>query len=125
MYVAFGGTGDRVVTFVAGQIIRVWDARSGQMINMIETGLPEKRNRFGDIHNSVVLSDNGDFAFALNRDNFASASLWSLADGALIRRYSLPQSDSFNVALTDDGKSVYVVDKDDLYRWPGRAKDAL
>jgi len=125
MYVAFGGGGQRVVTHIAGQIIRVWDTRSGALIHAIGTGLPERRNANGAINNRILLSDNGDYAFTLNRDNFGLASLWSLADGALIRRYSLPKCDAYYVALPDDGKSVYMLDRDDLYRWPGRPKDAL
>ncbi len=124
VYVSFADQGNRLVTHAAGQIIRVWDSRTGKLVNTIETGLPERRDRNGAIHNRIVLSDNGDYAFAHNGDNFVPASLWSLADGVRIRRYKFPDNGPFSIAVSDDGKSVFVLDKGDLSRWPGRAKDA-
>jgi WD40 repeat protein len=124
VHVAFGAFGDHAITHAGGKIIRVWDSRSGALINTIETGLPEKRNANWFINNRIVFSGNGEYALAYNRDNFAPASLLSLADGTLIRRYKFPDNSSFNIALSEDGKSVYLLDKGDLNRWPGRPKDS-
>jgi len=124
VHVAFGAFGDHAITHAGGKIIRVWDSRSGALINTIETGLPEKRNANWFINNRIVFSGNGEYALAYNRDNFAPASLLSLADGTLIRRYKFPDNSSFNIALSEDGKSVYLLDKGDLNRWPGRPKRA-
>ncbi len=123
VHVAFGAFGDRVLTLAGGQVIRVWDTRNGDLLRTIEAGLPEKRNQNGMIDNHVVLSDNGDYAFFYNRDNFAPASLWSLAEGTLIRRYQFPDATTFSFAVPDDGACVYTMAGDALYRWPGRPKN--
>ena len=103
-----------------------FDSRSGALLQTIEAGLPEKRNRNGAINNRIVLRDAGDYALAYNRDNFGPASLWSLVDGGLVRRYRFSNNAyrPFAIAPSDDAKSVYVLDGDSLYRWPGRPKDA-
>ncbi len=111
--------GSQVVTFTAGQIIRVWDAESGRLLRTIRTGLPEKRNAEGRINNQITLSSNGRFAFSSNGDNFAPAVLWSVTDGVPLRRYQLPES-SWGFGLpTEDGKSVVVSSNENLYRWQG------
>ncbi len=118
--VAFAGRGDRVITHAAGQVVRVWDSRSGELLHTIETGLPEKRNKYWTIRNHIILGDNGDYAFAYNSDNFGTASLWSLEDGGLARRYRFPDSPTRSIALADDARSVYVLDRGELERWAGR-----
>ncbi len=120
IYVAFSGSGSRAVTYAAGKMIRVWDCCSGELINTIDTGMPEKRNGNWYINNHILLSGDGGYALAMNRDNFAPASLWSLADGELVRRYRFSGDASRRIALSDDAKSVYVLDKGELERWAGR-----
>jgi hypothetical protein len=119
--VAFADGGARVITHTVGQIIRVWDAGSGTLLHTIHTGLPEKRNKEGWMSNETELSSTGRFAFCHNRNNFGIASLWSLADGALQRRYRLPEKENtwLQAAPTDDGTAVYISSNGNLYRWPG------
>jgi WD40 repeat protein len=119
LYVAFGASGDRVITHTDGQIIRVWDTRSGEQQHAIETSLPQTRDKERRIRNRTVLSDNGDYALAYSRSSTVPASLWSLKDGTLLRRYKFPETESLSIALTDDAKSIYVLDSGDLYRWKG------
>ena len=121
---AFTDGGNRVITHAAGQILRVWDAESGRMLRTIRTGLPEKRNGTGRINNQITLSGDGRFAFAANWDNFAPAVLWSVADGAPLRRYQLPESGWGFGLPTNDGKSVIVSSNMNLYRWPGAPADS-
>jgi WD40 repeat protein len=120
VHVAFAAFGDRILTQAGGQVVRVWDTHTGDLLRTIEAGLPEKRNQNGMISNRVVLSDNGDYALFYNRDNFAPASLWSLADGERIRRYQFPDKIPFTFAVPNDGACVYVMAGDTLHRWPGR-----
>ncbi len=119
--VAFTDGGARVITHAVGQIIRVWDAGSGELLHTMHTGLPEKRNRVGYMDNRIVLSTTGRFAFCYNPSNFGTASLWSMADGVLQRRYQLPERATgwAQAAPTDDGTAVYITIGYDLYRWPG------
>ncbi len=117
--IAFAEGGSRVIASTAGQVIRVWDAESGRLLQTIHTGLPEKRNADGRINNQITLSANGGFAFASNWDNFAPATLWSLADGVPLRRYQLPETSWGYGIPTDDGKAVIVSSNDNLYRWKG------
>ena len=117
--IAFAHDGGRVITAVAGQIIRVWDAQSGKLLHTVRTGLPEKRNSDGRIDNQITLSATGRFAFAANWDNFAPAALWSLDDGTLLRRYQLPATSWGYAIPSDDGKAVLVQCNMNLYRWKG------
>ena len=123
--VAFADNGSRVITYAAGQVVRVWDAGSGRMLHAIHTGLPEKRNREGTISNKITLSANGRFAFSSNGDNYARAALWSVADGTLLRRYQLPESTWAQAMPADDGKAVSVISNYNLYRWPGAPQELL
>ena len=48
---AFCLDGSQVITMAAGQILRVWDAASGEAVRTIRTGLPARYNNYGYIHN--------------------------------------------------------------------------
>ncbi len=121
----FTEDGNRVITQMSGQIIRIWNAKSGKMLHTIHTGLPEKRNPRGEIRNSITLSANGRFAFASNLDAYGPAGLWSLTDGTLLRKYQIPQSSWIFCVPQDDGKAVFVLSNGDLYRWPGAPQELL
>jgi WD40 repeat protein len=115
----FAEGGSRVITQMAGQIIRVWDTGTGKLLQTIHTYLPEKRNARGEIRNAVTFSANGRFAFGCNADNFGPAGLWSLSDGSLLRKYRLPESTWLSGAPQDDGKALFIMSGGDLYRWAG------
>ena len=121
--VTFVEDGARVVTHTAGQVIRVWDAESGRMLRSVHTELPEKRNGDGRINNQIMVSENGRFAFAANADGFSPAALWSLDDGALLRKYELPASSWINGVPLADGTAVYVMTNANLYRWSGAPEE--
>jgi WD40 repeat protein len=123
--IAFSEGGDRIITHIQGQIIRVWDTNTFKLLHTIHTYLPEKRNARGEIKNGITFSANMRFAFASNGDNFGPASLWSLADGTLLRKYQLPQSNWISAMPQDDGKALFVISNGDLYRWPGAPQELL
>jgi WD40 repeat protein len=116
--------GARVVTLAGKQIIGVWDAGSGALLHTIQTGLSEKRVKNRPVQKSVVFSATGRFAFCHSSDGAAPATLWSLADGTLQRQYKLPAGLFTEAVPADDGTAVYVQSNRNLYRWPGRPKDA-
>ena len=121
--VGFSEGGEQLITLAEGQILRVWDITSGNLVRTIHTGLPEKRNADGEINNELFLSANGAYAFAYNRDGFAPATLWEVATGRRIRRYDLPPSSGSHhtqCAITDDGSKIYANLKDGLYILPGK-----
>jgi WD40 repeat protein len=122
----FTGNGTRVITYASGQVIRVWDSSTGQRLQTIYTKLPEKRDERGQIRNEITFSKNGDYAFAFNQDGFSTASLWSVSDGILLRRYQLPGGINTwtQVVVSDDG-AVYIISDGDLNRWAGRKTDGL
>ena len=123
--VAFGNGGATIVTHAAGQVIRVWDGNTYALLQTIKTGLPNKRDgRWELVANRVILNPRGDYAFCCNESNAGYAALWSLNSGTLIRRYKLPAPVQNNVAVSNDGTAVYITRNGDLYRWPGRPKDA-
>jgi len=119
----FSGDGNRIITHMSAQVIRVWDTQTGHLLHTIHTGLPERRTPRGEIRNSIVLSENGRFAFAYNGNGNGPAGLWSLEDGELVRKYRLPESTWLSGVPQDDGKAVFVINNWDLYRWPGAPGD--
>lgn len=117
--IALSEDGTNVITYAAGQVIRVWDAASGNLLNTIHSKLPEKRNKEGYINNQISISADGRYAFCYNGNGFGTATLWSLDDGTLHHRYQLPQTYWIYAVLSDDGSAVYISYNTNLYRWPG------
>jgi WD40 repeat protein len=115
----FNGDGRCIVTYAAGQVLRVWDTETCQLLQTIHTNLPEKRNEIGEIKNTITLSEDGQFAFACNGNSYAPGTLWSVYDGKLLRRYTLPESSWLSGVPASDGKALFVISNGDLYRWPG------
>lgn len=117
----FAEHGTRVVTCAAGQVIRVWDMESGNLLRTIHTGLLEKRATNGLINNFVDFSSNGRFAFSYNMSGVGTASLWSLSDGALLRQYRLPNREygTQGAILLDDASAIFTKEASNLFRWPG------
>ncbi len=117
--IAFTEDGSKLITHAVGQVIRVWDAGSGNLLRTIHTGLPEKRNRDGYINNQITLSKNGLYALCYNGNGYGTAALWSLEEGILLRRYKFIEDYWIQGVPMDDGSAVYVKNKENLYRWPG------
>ena len=120
---AFSADGSRVITLGQGQIIRVWDAATGESLRAIHTGLPEKFNARNYIENRIVLSPNGAYAFAYNADGYGGAALWDLATGTAIAAIEVPEGKVEKAAVADDGSMVYVHVDDDLWFLPGKAQE--
>ena len=120
---AFSADGSRVITLGQGQIIRVWDAASGESLRAIHTGLPEKFNARNYIENRIVLSPNGAYAFAYNADGYGGAGLWDLATGTAIAAIEVPEGKVEKAAVAGDGSMVYAHVDDDLWFLPGKAQE--
>ena len=122
--IGFANGGTHLITMAEGQILRVWDIKSGKIVRTIRTGLPEKRNASGHINNNLVLSGNGAYAFSYNTDGFASATLWEVGTGKVISRYNIdfPAEDHIFVAIADDGSAVYLRLRDGLYHLSGKKR---
>ncbi|HPO17031.1 MAG TPA: PQQ-binding-like beta-propeller repeat protein [Candidatus Hydrogenedentes bacterium] len=116
---AFTDDGTKIITSAAGQVIRIWDAATGNLIHIIHTRLPEKRNDDGYISNNIITTTNGRYAFCYNGNGYGIATLWSLSDGALQRRYQLPQGNWMAAVPAADGSAVYINVYNNLYRWLG------
>ncbi len=116
---AFTLDGLRAVTIAQNQLVRVWDVQTGQETGMIKTGLPETRNKRGEIRNMCALSTNGAYLFSCNGDGFGTATLWETFSGRKLKEYRLPE-EFWSVTVADDGRKVYVVVGSDLHILPGR-----
>ena len=117
----FAANGTRVATSADGQILRVWDARTGQRLHTIDPELPETRNRWGGITNNCVFDPGGRFCFTYNGNAFGKAALWDLATGRKLETYVFPKGTGYiNAAISEDGKTVYATVDSDLHLLPGR-----
>lgn len=117
----FAANGTRVVTCADGQILRVWDARTGQRLHTIDPELPETRNRWGGITNNCVFDPGGRFCFTYNGNAFEKAALWDLATGRKLETYVFPKGTGYiNAAISEDGKTVYATVDSGLHLLPGR-----
>jgi len=117
----FSANDTRVVTMASGQIVRVWDARTGQRLHTIDPELPETRNRWGGINNRCICDKSGQFCLTFNENAFAPAVLWDAATGRKLETYFFPEdTDYISAAISEDGKNVYAAVDSDLHLLPGR-----
>ena len=124
LQVHFAQDGRQAITVARAQILRVWDVESGEEVRTIRTGLPLYYGEDGYIRNSLILSENGAYAFAFNADGYGDATLWDVNTGARIASYEMPKANiRWNTAVADDGSVAYMQLNDDLYFFPGRAKE--
>ncbi|HDP35107.1 MAG TPA: hypothetical protein ENN29_08370 [Candidatus Hydrogenedentes bacterium] len=112
---AFCDDGRCLVTVAEGQLLRVWNTRTGSLLRTINPKLPEKRSSYGSINNIIAPSRNGNYAIAYNENGFCDGSLWNVNTGELIRRYSFKDANRINACVSDDGKTVYALLDGDLY----------
>lgn len=116
----FSEGGKQLITTASGKVLRVWDVKSGKLIRTIYTKLAEERNEKGYINNCLILSKNGQYAFAYNRDGFGKSSLWGVNTGRMITRDSLPDGKIEHVSVADDGSGVYMTIGDRIYFVAGK-----
>ena len=118
----FSEDSKQLITTASGKILRVWDVKSGKLIRTIYTKVAEERDEKGYIHNYLVLSQNGEYAFALNYDGFGASSLWDVNTGRMITRDYLPKGKIEHVSVADDGSGVYMTIDSRIYYVAGKKK---
>jgi WD40 repeat protein len=118
----FSEDGKQLITTASGQVLRVWDIKSGKIVRTIYTKLAEERNEKGYINNSWALSQNGSYAFAFNYDGFGASSLWDVNTGRMIAKDYLPQGEIKHVSVADDGSGVYMAIGGRIYFVAGKKK---
>ena len=117
----FANQGTLALTVADGQVLRAWSVRDGRLVRTVDPKLPEERDKQGSINNQIVLSPNGDYCLAYNRNGFGIASLWNTVGGQRIEEYRFPEGARLGaVAVADDGKTVYAMIDGDLHFLPGR-----
>ena len=116
---AFAGNGGQVVTIAESQLMRVWDAGTGQSLHTVEAGLSNTRDEWGQMGNAITLSENGAYALASNRFD-TSATLWDLNTGAAAKKYTDWKKNYRAMHVSDDGKTIYLVINNTLYYLEGR-----
>lgn len=110
-----------VATETSGQLARVWNRATGAQIHTLRTGLPEVRDKRGQINNQIVFSKNGNYALSFNGEGLAEAALWSVPDAGIVRRYQLGGIARYaRVQVADDGSAVHILSDNRLCRWPGK-----
>ena len=115
----FIGDGARLVTLAESQLMRVWDAQTGQSVHVIDAGLSNTRDEQGFMRNSIMLSGNGAYALASNRFD-TRATLWDLKAGTVIKKWSNWKNLYQPWHVSDDGKSIYLTMGNSLYWLEGR-----
>ena len=118
---AFANNGTLALTIADGQILRAWSVRDRRLVRSVDPKLPEERDKHGSINNQILLSPNGDYCLAYNRNGFGIASLWNTVGGQRLEEYRFPEGARLGaVAVADDGKTVYAMIDGDLHFLPGR-----
>ena len=115
----FSADGKQLITMASGQILRVWDIQSGDLLRTIRTGLAEVRNARGELNNHLALSPDGAYAFAYNSDSLDLAELWEISTGKLVRHYDLPRKKIDEAVVTDKGTGIYLRIDEELYALAG------
>ena len=118
----FSEDSKQLITTASGKVLRVWDVKSGKLVRTIYTKLAEERNEKGYIRNSLVLSQNGSYAFAFNYDGFGTSSLWDVKTGRRIAKDYLPKGEIKHVSVADDGSGVYMTMGGRIYFVAGKKK---
>ncbi len=111
----FSADGKQLITMASGQILRVWDIQSGDLLRTIRTGLAEARNARGELNNHLALSPDGAYAFAYNSDSLDLAELWEISTGKAVRHYNLPPKKIDEAVVADKGTSIYLRSDEELY----------
>ncbi|NLV43567.1 MAG: WD40 repeat domain-containing protein [Candidatus Hydrogenedentes bacterium] len=116
---AFIGNGAWLVTLAESQLMRVWDAQTGQSVHVIDVGLSNTRDEQGFMRNSIMLSGNGAYALASNRFD-TRATLWDLKTGTAIKKWSDWKGLYQPWHVSDDGKSIYLTIGNSMYWLEGK-----
>lgn len=105
----------QIITVAQDMLIRFWDANTGALLRTLDPQLPEERNIWGQIENSIILSKDGAYALAYNQNGFDSGTLWDLERGIKVRCYTFLGASRVDAALSDNADRVYAMINGDLY----------
>ncbi len=105
----------QIITVAQDMLIRFWDAETGTLLRTLDPQLPEERNLWGQIENSIIISKNGAYALTYNRDGFDSGTLWDMEKGIKVRCYTFLGASRVDAALSENADRVYAMINGDLY----------
>jgi WD40 repeat protein len=105
----------QIITVAQDMLIRFWNPETGTILRTLDPQLPEERNLWGYIDNSIVLSQDGAYALTYNRDGFDSGTLWDLEKGIKVRCYTFLGASRVEAAISENGDRVYAMINNDLY----------
>jgi WD40 repeat protein len=100
---ALSPDGKQILTATAGATVHLWDAATGEQIQL---NVPE----LGRVRNAVFSPD-GKLAAASHSDNFVH--LWDLATGKDTQQFPAFHQAVHSAAFTPDGKKILVIDDPD------------
>jgi len=100
------GNGKEVVTGGADEAVRIWDARTGELLRT----LPGQRGR----PVAVALSPGGTFVASASRDGMGR--VWRVSDGGLVAPLSGHTNSLTDVAFSADGEQIVTASRDGTAR---------
>ena len=115
LYAQFSNDEDRIITVAQNMLIRFWDAKTGTIVRTLDPQLPEERDQYGRINNSILLSKDGAYALTYNQSGFDSGTLWDLENSIKVRCYSFQGASQVEAAISETGDRVYALINYDLY----------